>query len=196
MIRRFLLLAACLLLAVSTRAQQIQSHVPLSSFGQDFYLAYMPSSLDCAAITPFQSTWIVINAPYDCNVTISYFDQITGQEFTDKTYRVKAKHFVQVPVNLSNTVVHDNTGKNVNIDGEVAEYTSCHVRSDKIITVSYFSTGPDDCAMYMALPVHALGKKYVVAAAPNDDGMGGGIPRGCSGHFPAQWDPKLGIHVT
>src|ERR1041385_2791491 len=84
MIRRFATVLFLLFLLFSARSHPTS----LSSFGQDFYLAYAPTSMDCTALTPFQSYWILISAPYDCNATISYFDQTTGVEVVDRTVHI------------------------------------------------------------------------------------------------------------
>jgi hypothetical protein len=160
-------LAVALLLVTSTASSQ------LSSMGRDFYLAQASSNLNCASVSPFQSYWLLVSSPYDCNVSVAYFDHWTGQEFQEHTYHILAKNFVQIPINTGYTVVHDPlTGNNANINGEVAEYTAIHVHADRPISVSYFSSGPDNGSMYLALPTPVLGKNYVVAAASNDDGTG------------------------
>ena len=162
----FVFTVLSVILPVAARAQ-------LSSMGRDFYLAEVKTSLNCANIGPFQSYWILISSPYDCSATISYFDQTTGEEVVDHTYPLYAKNYVQVPISQYSAIVHNpNTGADLNVDGEVPEYTAIHVHADRPISVSYFSTGPDNATMYLALPTSVLGKKYVVAAAPNNDGTG------------------------
>jgi hypothetical protein len=137
----------------------------LGTFGHDFFIAHAPTSFNCPAVRPYQTTWVIISAPYDCSVQVFYFDHLAGVEFLDKTVSIKAKSSAMIALSLGFMGA-------ANVDGEVPEFTACHIHADNIVTVSYYSTGPDNGAMYLALPVAALGRQYVVAAAPNNDGTG------------------------
>src|ERR1051325_1124915 len=177
MIRRLLTVFILLVMASALQAQS-----GLSSFGRDFYFAYKRTSFDCTTVQPYQSYWILISSLYDCNASISYFDYQTGQEHTDRTVHLVSKTALQLPINTGYTEpISTQTGKPVNPDGEVPEYTAIHVRADRPVSVSYFSTGPDDCAMYLALPTPVLGKRYVVSAPPNNNATGSAPqPRFCN----------------
>lgn len=141
----------------------------IPSDGRDFYFAYKRTSFDCTSVQPYQSYWILISSYYDCHATISYFDEQTGEEVQDKKVAIVAKTSQQIPINTDHTELN-------NTDGEIPEYTAIHVHADRPINVQYFSTGPDDAEMYLVLPTGALGKKYVVMAAPNNNGTGSPTP--------------------
>ncbi|MDP4200817.1 MAG: T9SS type A sorting domain-containing protein [Bacteroidota bacterium] len=159
-------------------SSQLSAQVPsgLSSDGRDFYLGFIRTSFNCTTVMPYQSYWILISSYYDCNVTVGYFDHQTGAEVIGSQVHITAKNYAQVPINLSYVIVSDGNNGNLNVNGEVAEYTGIHVHADRPISVQYFSAGPDNSEMYLALPTSALGKEYVVAAAPNDDGTGAPSP--------------------
>ncbi|MDP4198796.1 MAG: choice-of-anchor D domain-containing protein [Bacteroidota bacterium] len=176
---RYMYLAVAGLLLVHLSVSSValaQSQKGIPSDGRDYYLGFMRTSFDCTTVIPYQSYWILISSYYDCNVTVGYFDHQTGAEVIGSQVHIVAKNYAQVPINLSYVIVSDGNSGNLNVDGEVPEFTGIHVHADHPINVQYFSAGPDDAEMYLALPTSALGKEYVVAAAPNDDGTGAPSP--------------------
>ncbi|SRR5581483_4768225 len=178
---RNLLFACVLFFSVEPALAQSQKGIP--SDGRDFYLAEIVPSIKCAAIKPFQGFYALISSYYDCNVTISYFDQ-TGKEVTGPTQHIQAKEGWQYPLDQGMMNPRDANGVPLNPDGEAPEYATCHIRSDRPISVSYYSTGPNSGSLYMALQTGALGKTYVVASMPANPSLG----HANSHHFPCTAD--------
>ncbi|HWF43712.1 MAG TPA: IgGFc-binding protein, partial [Candidatus Kapabacteria bacterium] len=155
----------------------------LSSMGRDFYLGYLPPSIKCAAIKPFQGVFVLISSPYDCNVMVSYFNAF-GKEITGATNHIVAKHSWQAPLDLSFMNSIDNYGNPINANSEVAEYTVCHIHADHPITVHYYSTGPNSGGETLILPTQVLGKNYVIASLAANPATGAAN----STHFPCTVD--------
>ncbi len=141
--------------------------------GSDFYIAYVAPSIKCGAVKPFQSVYVVVSTAYDCNVTLSYFDATQGgQEVTGTTTRIFAKHSANIQLDLNYMDPKDANGNRINTDGEVPMYNACRIHGDRPISVSYYSTGPNAGASYLALPTPVLGKDYVVASFPANPALG------------------------
>ena len=180
---KFLFAEIVVLLALQTSIHA-QSQRGIPSDGRDFYIGYMAPSIKCATIKPFQSVYALISSYYNCNVTLSYFDHATGKEFVAISYAIQAKNYKQAPLDLFSMVLRGGNGSPLNPDGQVPEFTSCHIHSDFPISVQYYSTGPNSGGMYLALPTGALGTQYVVAAASANPALGAAASR----HFPCVID--------
>ncbi len=164
--------AALVYLSCTLNSVRAQTQKGILSDGSDFYIAELPSSLsNCSQVSQYQSYWLLISSFYDCTVTVSYF-QSDGKEVFTAAQQVKAKRGIQVPLDQTFMNPRDANGIPINPSGEVPEYTSCHVHSNRPISVSYYSTGPNSGSLYMALQTGALGRTYVTAAMPADPGLG------------------------
>ena len=165
------LCAALAVLVLFVGQIQAQSQRGIPTDGRDFYIAYVAPSIKCAAVKPFQATFAILSSYYSCTVTMNYFDA-NGKEIAGHTYRLLAKNATYAPLDLSYMDPKDANGNRMNIDGEVPMYTACHIHADYPISVAYYSTGPNSGGMYCAFQTGALGKKYVVAAAPANPAQG------------------------
>jgi hypothetical protein len=176
---RLLLRAVAVLCVCISVTSQVRSQI--SSAGRDFYFCYVPNTFTCTADLPYRSAFMLVSSFYDCNVTISYFDHVTGKEVQNASKHVQAKQKLQVPVDLSFVQNNDANGQRLNPNGEVAEYTAIHVHADHPVTVHYYSTGPVFGSMYLSLPTAALGKRYVIATLPGNPATGAAQNWHCPG---------------
>ncbi|HET6400395.1 MAG TPA: choice-of-anchor D domain-containing protein [Candidatus Kapabacteria bacterium] len=164
--------AILLCLNLSFQSANAQTQKGILSDGSDFYIAQLtPSLAGCSQLNPYQSYWVLISSFYDCSVKVSYF-QPDGTEVFTSTKQVMAKRGIQVPLDQSFMNPRDANGNPINPQGQVPEYTSCHIHSTRPISVSFYSTGPNSGSLYMALQTGALGKTYVTAAMPANPGLG------------------------
>ena len=166
-------IAIILLLAALGIPKIVSAQQPagIHSSGRDFYLAQLSSSLDCPNMIGYQGYYVLISSYYDCTVTINYFNP-DGSEVNGGTYQVKQKGGIQVYLDESFINPTNQNGNPINPNGEVAEYTACHIHATRPVSVSYYSAGPNTGALYLALQTGALGKDYVVAALPTNPGEG------------------------
>src|SRR5438874_749863 len=86
----------CLLVVMSEKA-----NAQLSTFGRDFYCAYLKPGLKCPGASPFQHASLLVSAPYNSIVTVSYFDHATGTESVKVTKTIAAKQSAIIPIDLS-----------------------------------------------------------------------------------------------
>ncbi|HEX5316781.1 MAG TPA: hypothetical protein VFX22_09025, partial [Candidatus Kapabacteria bacterium] len=108
-----------------------QQSTGLSSMGEDFYFTELAPSIKCAAIKQFQAYYLLISAPYDCGVTVSYFDAL-GEHY-GVTHSVNAKSSFQLPLDQTFMNPLDRNSDPINPDGETPMYSSCHIHSSRPI---------------------------------------------------------------
>lgn len=161
----------------------------VSSEGREFYLAYIhPPYNDVAypATAGYFRVYAYISSLEDNTVSVSYFDQASSLEQASNTYHIKARQTTQVTLDLTKMKTKQWC------DG-VPRFLSCHITSKKPITVQYFSSGANSGGSYLALPVSAWGRDYVVAAY-RDNGPGDGAMLG--GRGPSALDTAGGVFVV
>lgn len=148
------ILAVLLLIPFTSYAQERGFY----SEGREFFLGHLhPASHEGNFFLSSEYVvYAVITGLTDARVTISYFDA-SGKETDATSHTVGPETQQQVPLSISS--LHSNF-----LNGDVAEYRACHITSDKPITVTYFSDATAGWGSYLALPVSAWGKKYVVAS--------------------------------
>lgn len=180
-----LLLFAGLAILFATRLALAQG---ISSEGKDFYLGYIyPTFND---VVPPQTggyfrVYAYVSSSQDNIVSVSYFDPISKQEQYPWTYTVKARQTTQIPL--------DRIRMKMKNPGDTAgEFKSCHLTARKPINVQFFSSGANSGGSYLALPVNAWGKDYVVASY-RDNGAGEGAMLGERG--PSQLDQAGGVFM-
>lgn len=141
----------------------------IPSEGRDFYLGYIhPSYNDVVPdnTAGYFRTFALVSSYEDNVVSVSYFDPVTKKEESPSNFAVKARRAVQIPL--------DRVRMQMTGYGETgAEFKSCHLTAKKPIHVQYFSSGANSGGSYLALPVVAWAKEYVVASYP-DNGTGKG----------------------
>ncbi|MBS1902500.1 MAG: T9SS type A sorting domain-containing protein [Bacteroidetes bacterium] len=131
-----------------------------SSDGRDFYLGLLTPSINRQTInflgrniTGFYGVYALITS-YDASVvTVGYFDD-NGNEINKQTYNVLARRSVQVPLDVAHMRPDSTTGG--------IAYTTCHITSNRNISVTFFSTGACSGGSYLALPTPVLGTRYTV----------------------------------
>jgi hypothetical protein len=130
------------------------------SEGREFYLGYLhPSYSDVAPdeVKPFYKVYALISSFEDNEVSLSYFDALTKKEEYPTIYKLKGRQTTQI-------LLDHNWMKMKNPGELTGEFKSCHIISQRPISVQFLSTGANSCGSYLALPVHAWGKQYVIAS--------------------------------
>jgi len=145
-----------------------QSSAALTSDGRDFYIGHMPSSNRCTNTTKYMGVWALITSQFGAAVTVSYFDD-AGVEQPGTTYSLQANSSKRIKLTTQAMELNDKKGEG---DGE---YKACHIKANAPIAVQYYTTGPNSCGMYSAIPTSALGKEYVVQAWHSNPGYGIGV---------------------
>ncbi len=161
----------------------------ISSEGKEFYLAYIyPPYNDVVhhLTAGYYRVFAYISSFEDNTVSVSYFDQTSSLEQAPTQYSVKARQTTQVPLNRTKMKTPESCDS-------VPRLLSCHITSKKPITVQFFSSGANSGGSYLALPVSAWGKDYVVASY-KDNGPGNGAMLG--GQGPSGLDKAGGVFVV
>ncbi|HEY6172272.1 MAG TPA: IgGFc-binding protein, partial [Candidatus Kapabacteria bacterium] len=96
----------------------------------------------------------IVSSNQKAKLQVSYYDA-SGKETSPTPYTLKDNNSLQIPLTRTNMM-------HANYNGDVAEYTACHITSDVPVTVSYMSYGQLAFGSYLALPIVSWGKKYVV----------------------------------
>lgn len=149
--------------------------IPFASFAQDrgfysegreFFLGHLYPSFADASLSGQGGIkfYAVISSDQETRISLSYYDA-SGKEVEAITAKLSPSISNQFELALSEM-------KSERPDGDAAEYKACHITSDKPVTVSYFCDGPGSWGSYLALPVSAWGKKYVVASYNDNPGNG------------------------
>jgi hypothetical protein len=148
------IIALLLLIPFASSAQERGFY----SEGREFFLGHLhPASYEGTFFTNSEYVvYAIITALSEARITISYFDA-SGKEVEVTTHTAGSGSQKQIPLSISS--LHSNV-----LNGDVAEYKTCHITSDKPISVVYFSDAMTGWGSYLALPVSAWGKKYVVAS--------------------------------
>jgi hypothetical protein len=161
----------------------------IPSEGKDFYLGYIhPTFNDVvpAWTAGYFRVYAYVSSFQDNTVSVSYFDPQSKKEGFPNNYPVKARQTTQIAL--------DRTQIQMENPGDIAgEFKSCHITSKRPINVQFFSTGANSGGSYLALPVNAWGKQYVVASY-RDNGPGNGALTG--GRGPASIDPAGGVFLV
>ncbi len=105
----------------------------------------------------------MISSYEENEITISYFST-GGVEQDFRKYLIPAGGVTQILL--------DRLRMQTDTIGDKAEYKSCHITARRPVSIQYFSTGPNSCGSYLALPVHAWGKKHVVASYNDNPAIG------------------------
>jgi hypothetical protein len=140
----------------------------IPSDGKDFWVGYLTPSYNSVippATLGFYGAYLLISSYSDNNVTVSFFDRISGSEVVAGTYFVSARTAIQVPLQLPFVKMGDT--------GDVAEYAACHVSAKRPVNIEFFSTGACAGGSFLPLQTSILGKKYVIASYNDNNGEGG-----------------------
>jgi len=144
-----------------------QNRIALINEGRDFYIGYIPPSANCSNTTQYRNVSLLITSRMPATVIVSYSDE-AGVAQSGTAYQLAAHSSKRIKLIVNAMKPADAKG-----EGE-GEFKSCHITSTTPITVQYYSTGPNACGMYMAIPTHALGKEYTVQTLPANPGIGHG----------------------
>jgi plastocyanin len=142
-------------------------HGSLTNEGREFYLGMLFPTYNYIVpknLTRYFHIYALITAYYTDTLYISYFDN-NGNEKAPLRQVLGARQMVQFELDVSQMM--DTTA-------ETAVYKSCHIVSKHPISVQYLSKGANSGGSYLALPVMAVGKNYVVASY-NDDATQGAL---------------------
>ncbi len=134
------------------------------SEGREFLLGYLhPTATDSMGYySANYQLFAEISSSQKAKVSVSYYDNGANQIQTH-IYTVGESNSLQVRLDITKL-------KPVNGKGEAPEYNTCNITSDIPITVTYVSYGPGSQGSYLALPLAAWGKKYVVASYNDNAG--------------------------
>ena len=161
----------CFLLFVFVCSQataQLQVSPGVSSDGRDFYIGYIKPSYNntsgTSGILGLYSALVLISSYTESRITVSYFDDITGDEITANSYFIPERSGIQMPLDLTKMTMSE--------PGDQPQYRACHIISDHPVNVQFFSSGADASGSYLALATQALGKRYVVASYNDNPGDG------------------------
>jgi hypothetical protein len=156
---------------------QVGHKEPLTSEGKDFYvgLPFPSSTRDTTVLAPYAPKLFISSYSDSNSVTISYFDPKNGREIKGRTYLIKSKRTIEIPLDKDSIGL---TG-----DGEIPEWKSAHITSKDPISIQCFSSGANSGGSYTALPVLALGREYVIESYNDNLGNGGKNKDTSSGYF-------------
>ena len=117
----------------------------------------MPAIVHAGGFTNTSEAIYVLVASYQDNnsFTVSYFDG-SGNELTGAAHVLNKGQSIQLPL--------DRSQMRPTKPGEIAEWKAAHIHSRYPVSVQFYSDGSSAGGMYQAIPVSALGKKYVAAA--------------------------------
>ncbi|MEP7235622.1 MAG: choice-of-anchor D domain-containing protein, partial [Ignavibacteriota bacterium] len=135
--------------------------------GRDFYIGFIQPSFNTVlgrTFTSFFQSYVLVSTYAATKISLSYFDNLTGEEIVAKVYSVLAGSGLQIPLDLTKMLMDD--------PGDIAQYRACHITSDHPINVEYFCSGADASGSYLALATPALGKRYVVASYFDNPAIG------------------------
>jgi hypothetical protein len=149
-----------LVLAPFVHAQGFRSE------GREFYICsfYQPLNDHNLWGTNIYTNSIIVTSFLETDITIVYFDPVSGKEDSIADVHILPKKTYQYPLDISRLRMPERL--------EVAQYRSVHIRSQKPINVQYVSTGHASGAGYLALPVSCWGKEYVVGSYDDNPGLG------------------------
>lgn len=166
-------LLLCVLFALSFSGI---AYAQIPSEGRDFYLGYIyPSYNDyvAAGTGAYFKVFAYVSSFNDNYVEVSYFDPYTKKEEASTRYPIPARRTVAIQLDIQRMKMKE--------PGEIAgEFTSCHLKSKGPINVQFFSSGANSGGSYLALPVNAWGKEYVVASYHDNGSQSGFMPGGRS----------------
>jgi hypothetical protein len=131
----------------------------IQSDGRDFYIGYMPgiNHRTSAWSNVFETYYILAGSYTDGNVvTISYFDQTSGNEYAGPTFVVNKGRTYQQILDIN----HMGPSR----PGEMLQYCAAHVTSKYPISLQCYSQGSSAGGLLQSVPTPALGKKYVIAS--------------------------------
>ncbi len=165
----------------------VSLHAQITSEGRDFYLGFLNPSYN-TIVAPLSAGFFRVYAyvsSYQNNVvTFSYFNQQTGKEEVSGSYQIQAGRTVQILLDFPRMQMTE--------PGDVAgEFRSCRVTAQKPVTVQFFSTGACAGGSYLALPVNAWGRQYVVASYRDNVGEGGLV----GGRGPSKLGKSAGVFL-
>ncbi|MDP4229824.1 MAG: T9SS type A sorting domain-containing protein [Bacteroidota bacterium] len=163
-------------------------HGSLTNEGREFYLGLLYPTFNNVVqmqTAPYYKVYALITSYYANTVNVSYFDA-NGLEVFPTMLQVPARGTLQIQLVTSN----------MRMDSfpEIPLPRSYHITSKYPITVQCVSVGANSGGSYLALPVQALGKNYVVASY-NDD-AGNGALSGTSMGYPANIDVAGGLFMV
>jgi len=139
----------------------------VSSDGKDFYIGLINPGYNTVAdpvSLSFFGVSILVSSFTDNTIKVSYFDRNTGTESVAQTFSIPARTGKQIALNTIRMQLNKN--------GEIAEYASCHVTAEQPINIEYFSVGPCGGGSYLALETPALGNRYVIESYNDNPGYG------------------------
>jgi len=137
-------------------------HGSLTNEGKDFYLGLITPSYNYVGSNRYQA-FAIITTYYDNTVRISYFDA-NGNEANVITKQIPRRNSIAVQLDLS--------AMRVDTNAERAQFKTCHITSKYPVSVQFQSSGANSGGSYLALPVLAVGKTYVVASYYDNPGSG------------------------
>jgi hypothetical protein len=131
----------------------------LRSEGREFYLGFLqPSFQRVTAIARQHNVYALISSHDENQVMVSYANG------SPEVYHIAPRSTYSVPLVASN-MLHDTVGDKV-------QSSLCHITAKRPISVQYYSIGPNSGGSYLALPISAWGRKYVVASYNDNPGYG------------------------
>ncbi len=178
-------LLLCLLFALGFVQTAHSQGIP--SEGKDFYLGFIyPPYNDVvySQTAGYFRVYAYVSSFQNNTVSVSYFDPLTKKEGYPNNYPVAARQTTQIPLDRTQMLMREGD--------KPGEFKSCHITAKKPINVQFFSTGANSGGSYLALPVNAWGKEYVVAAY-KDNGPGNGAMLG--GRGPSGLDQAGGVFM-
>ncbi|MEI8134596.1 MAG: T9SS type A sorting domain-containing protein [bacterium] len=144
----------------------LKPHGSLTNEGREFYLGFfyptynrfVPSSLS----NQF-NVYALITSYYQDTLYISYYDD-QGKEKSPLRQVINANQVLQYKLDLSQML--DTVPETQNV------FKACHIVSKNPVSVQYLSRGANSGGSYMAFPVLALGKNYVLTSMYDNAGNG------------------------
>ncbi|MFI5263173.1 MAG: T9SS type A sorting domain-containing protein [Candidatus Kapaibacterium sp.] len=137
-------------------------HGSLTNEGKDFYLGLITPSYNYVGSISYQA-FAIITTYYDNTVKIAYFDA-NGNEVNGITKQIPRRNSAVIQLDLS--------AMRVDTIAERALYKTCHITSKYPVSIQFQSSGANSGGSYLALPVLAVGKNYVVASYYDNPGNG------------------------
>lgn len=132
------------------------------SEGREFYLGYLHPRVGSFYENYFK-VYAIVSSYEENEITVSYFSG-GGVEQDFRKYLITGGGIAQIQL--------DRLRMQTDTIGDKAEYKSCHITAKRPVSIQYYSTGPNSCGSYLALPIHSWGKKHVVASYNDNPAVG------------------------